>query len=895
MSQPVTSNISMFAVEDGVSPITYDVDFTSASYARVVDGTMSYQLYGTVYRVEGEQRTPFTDLGGSAYSVGIAIGNVTRGVDMKDGATFSVGGSYNHSTVGTPTVIVVSVKHNTDVIGTAMFPIVVNGANGLNAVVADFDDEMHMVACDSKDNVVGTFQTWTTHGQLFLGSTAVAIDTTACSIETLSGAVTFGAITLSSDGKTLNVPVTGFGGGSAEVNAFRVTLGDGNGNSASATLKVVKTTLPTLYEMRPSDNVIKKGADGTLTPASYITIGVIAITGSQVSTLNMTMTGQPVKAQYSLNGGSWTDCTVFSISGSGGTTQQVYGVQYSSSVTNIKLRLVGSSSTSTVYDEESIPVVSDGESADVYYITSNIKSISADSSGYPLASTDVVIKVMKRVGSDEGEQIGTGEVYCVWRRFRNGTGTVRSYGTWAGLNATINTSDYADSYQFEVYDIADNTKMLCEPLNIPFVKQGSEGAQGKAGRFYYYDGVYEDREYTRNDQAAPYVSLSDDTMYVLIADSNERANHTFVPPTGASDSGDYWELIEQGIRFLMTEALFTNFARLGSGVFSGDWMLSANGRIGNVSSGNFQLFDDTHPTGAAPETYSGSSSVGVYAQDALGNYQLDRGTVLVITATGHLSSTTVSDMYIDIDGNNTSERLITIGGTTTDVTKVARFTIPATGTYTLYLRHTARSGTATLTSYTAEIYNSFVPNFSVDLLTGDLYARRGEFSGLMCKRKTEIWIDNLTDYGTVVRPSGQSYDEFWIDWRRAGTWIDFRGNQDDDTATLNIVMPSIYEDGTVMGASDADAVRSLIGNTVMIYNRQTSAESSPLYTRITIYGRCKSSDSTWITRATVQAGTQLPGYIDKGEFVSMECCVGKSSNGTEYIYWQVTVLGNYVE
>lgn len=99
------------------------------------------------------------------------------------------------------------------------------------------------------------------------------------------------------------------------------------------------------------------------------------------------------------------------------------------------------------------------------------------------------------------------------------------------------------------------------------------GPQGKMGRNFYYDGVYDSsRTYSVTDYEAPFVSYGAN-YYVRVGEGSCQG----VTPSAGSP---YWELMTSTFKYLITMAIFSEYAKLGSWIFNGDYMFSerdANG------------------------------------------------------------------------------------------------------------------------------------------------------------------------------------------------------------------------------------------------------------------------------------------------------------------------------
>lgn len=101
------------------------------------------------------------------------------------------------------------------------------------------------------------------------------------------------------------------------------------------------------------------------------------------------------------------------------------------------------------------------------------------------------------------------------------------------------------------------------------------GPQGKMGRNFYYDGVYDSsRTYSVTDYEAPFVSYGAN-YYVRVGEGSCQG----VTPSAGSP---YWELMTSTFKYLITGALFTEYAKLNSWVFNGDYMFSENDASGNA-------------------------------------------------------------------------------------------------------------------------------------------------------------------------------------------------------------------------------------------------------------------------------------------------------------------------
>lgn len=152
--------------------------------------------------------------------------------------------------------------------------------------------------------------------------------------------------------------------------------------------------------------------------------------------------------------------------------------------------------------------------------------------------------------------------------------------------------------------------------------QGAKGDRGKTGKFYYYAGVFNDFEpsdtFVVNDANAPYFKYTsgNETHYwVFVKEVSEGRISKSEMGTPSSSNAD-WEIMTDDFKYMITEAIFGNFAKFGSFIISGDWMISQNAATGS-SSQNFTDFGKNVPTGGDPLVDNGTNFIPVFAVNGL--------------------------------------------------------------------------------------------------------------------------------------------------------------------------------------------------------------------------------------------------------------------------------------
>lgn len=193
--------------------------------------------------------------------------------------------------------------------------------------------------------------------------------------------------------------------------------------------------------------------------------------------------------------------------------------------------------------------------------------------------------------------------YALYRR--KGTAFVRlSYGSYSGSQITLpNSSTTYNSVIQDAFVIVMSASALSSSSyssalpstylakkEISINKTGDTGAQGKMSRNIYFAGLLSElsgQSFTVTDYSAPYVNVgtaASPQCYVFVG-----ANGTYTYPS--SISGSNWALMTTDFKYLITQAVFSDFAKLGAAIFSGNYMMSQYGTQHEQASTDYQDFD----------------------------------------------------------------------------------------------------------------------------------------------------------------------------------------------------------------------------------------------------------------------------------------------------------------
>ena len=169
------------------------------------------------------------------------------------------------------------------------------------------------------------------------------------------------------------------------------------------------------------------------------------------------------------------------------------------------------------------------------------------------------------------------------------------------------------------FSVSNGTNTTYGGIAVMCSQDGSQGERGKTGRFYYYSGFDWDASNTTNkfvvnDAQVPFFSKAgsdSDKYYVFNRKETPSGGEMTMAQMAAETSvggriqwnKTPWEVMTDDFKFLITEAIFSSFAKLGSFIISGDFFISQYGVLVNssgnetiITSSNYQSkFDGKYP------------------------------------------------------------------------------------------------------------------------------------------------------------------------------------------------------------------------------------------------------------------------------------------------------------
>ena len=210
--------------------------------------------------------------------------------------------------------------------------------------------------------------------------------------------------------------------------------------------------------------------------------------------------------------------------------------------------------------------------------------------------------VMYKIVTDKDTMLPTtdGEVNVYVRKFVGKdsvtTYTLSDLPTGLTLTAFVDSTniteyiEYDDSQIYGFGIVAGQMLTIRLKLNnndvdiktIQCVANGAAGERGKTGKNYYYGGDFDSTnkvdKFTSNDYETPYFTYNNNKWLWVGADFTNMTMFALAKSYGLPTvSNDNWEIMVTDFKYLISQAIFTDFAKLGSGVFNKDWMYSQYG------------------------------------------------------------------------------------------------------------------------------------------------------------------------------------------------------------------------------------------------------------------------------------------------------------------------------
>lgn len=273
--------------------------------------------------------------------------------------------------------------------------------------------------------------------------------------------------------------------------------------------------------------------------------------------------------------------------------------------------------------------------------------------------------------------------------------------------------------------------------------QGEQGDRGKVGRFYYYAGEWINSNtplFTVSDTEAPFFSY-DNGYWVYNPDEN--GDYSMAKMGAPSPSSNDWEIMVTDFKYLITEAIFGNYAHFGAAIINNDWMISTYGIIDNTSvhgSSNYTKFDPTFITDSI--VYAASQATITRTSEINKTYSLISGVTYTFNVIGvNEGGSSVERVMINADG--TTHTYSIIGSESSPTTADFTVTPSTTGVCEIWSEASSSSSLAVVT-ITITASGNYIPNYAVDLATGKTYMNNAYVRGDIVSNRLLASDDNFS-------------------------------------------------------------------------------------------------------------------------------------------------------
>ena len=759
--------------------------------------------------------------------------------------------------------------------GTARYARI-TGEPGTSPYFADLNNEMDAIQCKHDGSVIAD-QTVSTVISMWKGSVveAFVIDNIYRNGTQLAWDGNNNGVWPRVSGSTVSLEFT-TSASIADIDDFKITIHSYNDNTVTRELHftINGVRANAIYRLVPSHSQIVKKKDGTYVPSGNVTCSVEKTENGSTST--------PSSSEYTLeksvNGGSYT----------------TYSATAASSITSdLKFRLtVGG----VVVDLETIPLVSDGnkgdtgDSAPAAFASPAQISIPCYSNGNVKAQKITSVIFSLKVGTHTATVTscadGTKPTGVTVQGQANNavTITVGTSATASGLSAGV-TFTVTGTYDGKTYSATVTVALIGSTQGEQGDpgSPGGTGPRGKIGRFFYYAGAWNDFASTDsflvNDAQAPYFAYNSN-YWVFNPETN--GTYTKQDMGTPSSSSSNWKLMTSDFKYIITEAIFGNYAHFGSAVINGDWLLSTNGKIGITDYNNgssisgtliggssfstiaYTLFDPQNPLGKDNTVKNGTTDVTIATSETthtLGTVDLVSGTTYQITCKGKRNGSTA--IYVRVRNNSYGTGQLIYYPSTTEGEYRAFFRVTTSATYTveMYQPTTGGGGVTSMWSIDKVVFS---PNYAVDLLTGAVIQYESYMQGFIKKSRTIINSSNINKYAYK-----SIFDDMVLDFDKCGNFIELQYQ-----GSIYFALPMLSSYLAPKYTEDQKTqIRSFIGSNMIVYNKTGS--------NLTIVYKLLES-STYATT------------VGNNGFIELECHTDIDTNSKEVVFWEIVKQGTMV-
>lgn len=479
-----------------------------------------------------------------------------------------------------------------------------------SAFVVDIDNQMSQVGIDSDRVVINDFET-TTQLRAFYGSQEITNECTFTESHDDSGIY---VDVYNSSTATPTNPI-----GSTRIRVFSENLLSEessiitytithptyapNGRTVTFTLLAIAPGADgksTTYEVLPSETQIRasRDANGNYVPSSAnITCGYIKNDGDTITTVtDVNSAFDGYELYFRLHGRSTNTWTAYTKYRNERSMATGFALNLNDKIEYIICTNTANSITESqitgLIDRETVPVVSDGIPGAAGETTPYLELLGtpiwykAGVGGYAAGTQTFNVGLSLKVGNNTATIASVNDITITNRLATlgvtvNKTSTSQLSVVVAANGAPSSTSGYITVEATGTY--GGKTYTARGSITVDPLRRGESGT-GKPSRFYYYAGEFNSSNtgtYTCSDTQAPYFKYNDG--YWMFKNESETFTGKTVSEIqslyGAPAENTYWTQMQSDFKYIISEAVFSDNAKLGSAIFSGDWMISQEGIV----------------------------------------------------------------------------------------------------------------------------------------------------------------------------------------------------------------------------------------------------------------------------------------------------------------------------
>ena len=374
----------------------------------------------------------------------------------------------------------------------------------------------------------------------------------------------------------------------------------------------------------------------------------------------------------------------------------------------------------------------------------------------------------------------------------SGSSAVTEQVTSSAFTATptycsLNNDFYFELRKYATYNASSSdTYEVCDYENVPIVK-AENGSQGKMGRNYYYAGDWDafTGSFTVTDYITPYFSIENGSkteFYVYVGANGTFTKHDVGTPDRYNSN---FAFMDTQFKYLITEAIFSNFAKLGSAIFNLDFMFSQYGQLiwNNQVVGDSSDYTKIDPT----DMYGYDTHLLKEVENkSITNTSYDSAECIDLTeasaTTGHFRiefDTTIESsctLYLYIAAGKDADKALPIKVISQGTNKINSYDFQGNGSH-LYLFYRKSNSTKSCVINKLRLASlKFRPNVFVDWLKGAGFLRNLTVEAIINNMIMDINGDNCSDYGflTDMVQSGVTYSVFYLNPLKCGSFLRFK-------------------------------------------------------------------------------------------------------------------------